>query len=114
MDINTHIKQGILHYLLIAGKHPHVQSLFPQKGLSDHDLLDILFYKSYSRLSKESRFFFTTISVFCCGNYGPVESVQVPDKIDAGQTTPTPEPIKTTIAASDDSIEDMLNGAMPK
>jgi hypothetical protein len=115
MDINKHIKQGILHYLIVAGKYPHVQALFPQKQFTDHDLLEILFYEAYSRLSKESRFFFTTISVFCLDNYTPVPPITLTAKTDDGVETTPVLPSDTTLPpAGDDSIEDLLNGAMPK
>lgn len=115
MDVNKHIKQGILHYLIVAGKYPHVQALFPQKQFTDHDLLEILFYEAYSRLSKESRFFFTTISVFCLDNYTPVPPITLAEKNDAGVgSIPGFKPDNTTPPAADSSIEDLLNGAMPK
>lgn len=115
MDVNKHIKQGILHYLIVAGKYPHVQALFPQKQFTDHDLLEILFYEAYSRLSKESRFFFTTISVFCLDNYTPVPLITLTEKADdkVGSIPVLGQDIDMPPAA-DDSIEDLLNGAMPK
>ena len=114
MDIHTHIKQGILHFLQVTGKHPHVQALFPEPQLSEKDLLDILQKEAYHRLSKESRFFFTTISVFSCGNYSLVNPLPFPDKSEVIVSVPAPDPIKTQVKAIDESIEDMLNEAMPK